>query len=83
MNFFKRKNRTEQAPETADAAVDVRRHATVEIEASKEASEEAFERARKANKQLNDLLVENGFTIKIFIAAGGQPPKKKRKKKTT
>lgn len=49
----------------------------VEVELHKTASKEAAETAKAANKHLNDLLVENGFTLKIYLAAGGQPPKKR------
>lgn len=47
----------------------------VEIELHKNASEEAAQKAQETNKHLNDLLVENGFTVKIFLAAGGHQPK--------
>ena len=50
----------------------------VEVELHKNATVEAAEKAKEANKHLNELLVANGFTLKIYIAAGGQPPKKKR-----
>jgi hypothetical protein len=49
----------------------------VEVELHKNASVEAAEQAKKANEHLNDLLVKNGFTLKIYLAAGGQPPKKR------
>ena len=47
----------------------------VEIELHKNASEEAAQKAQETNKHLNDLLVENGFTVKIFLAAGGHQSK--------
>lgn len=50
----------------------------VEVELHKEASEGAAQKAKETNKHLNDLLVENGFTLKIYLAAGGQQPKLKR-----
>lgn len=50
----------------------------VEVELHKSASEDAVQKAKQANEHLNDLLVANGFTLKIYLAAGGQPPKKKR-----
>lgn len=52
----------------------------VEIELHKNASEEAAAKAQQTNQHLNDLLVENGFTLKIFLAAGGHQPKKVGKK---
>ncbi len=45
----------------------------VEVEVHKNASVQAAQKAKETNKHLNDLLVENGFTLKIYLAAGGQP----------
>lgn len=50
----------------------------VEIELHKGASEDAAAKATETNKHLTDLLVENGFTLKIYLAAGGHQPKPKR-----
>lgn len=44
----------------------------VEVELHKAATAEAAEKAKEANQHLNDLLVENGFTLKIYLAAGGR-----------
>lgn len=49
----------------------------VEVEIAKGASKEAAEKAKTANQHLNELLVENGFTLKIYLAAGGQLHKKR------
>lgn len=49
----------------------------VEVELHKSASSDAAEKAKEANKHLNDLLVENGFTLKIYLAAGGKKHKGK------
>lgn len=49
----------------------------VEIIANEEAKKEVIEQAKSASNQLNELLVQNGFTIKIYLAAGGHPPIKK------
>lgn len=49
----------------------------VEIIANEEAKKEVIEQAKSASNQLNQLLVQNGFTIKIYVAAGGHPPIKK------
>lgn len=49
----------------------------VEVIVSKEANKEVVEKAKKANEQLNELLNQNHFTIKIFIAAGGRNNKKR------
>jgi len=53
----------------------------VEVELHKHASEGAAQKAKETNQHLNDLLVENGFTLKIYLAAGGHPPKKVGKHK--
>lgn len=47
----------------------------VEVELAKGATKEAAEKAKDANQHLNDLLVENGFTLKIYLAAGHSLPK--------
>lgn len=44
----------------------------VELEAAKKAQIRAFDEAEKEVKKLNRLLVENGFTPKIYIATGGK-----------
>ena len=44
----------------------------IEIEAGKRATKEAIEEARRANEELNRVLVRNGFTVKIFVATGGK-----------
>lgn len=49
----------------------------VEVEVHKNASMQAAQKAQETNKHLNDLLVENGFTLKIYLAAGGHQPKNK------
>lgn len=50
----------------------------VEVELHKGASIEAARKADATNKHLTDLLVENGFTLKIYLAAGGQLSHKKQ-----
>lgn len=49
----------------------------VEIELHKGASEEAAKKAEQVNEHVKDLLVENGFTLKIALAAGAQIHSKK------
>lgn len=44
----------------------------VEIELHKGASEEAAKKADVINQHVKELLVDNGFTLKIAIAAGAQ-----------
>lgn len=48
----------------------------VEVVVHKNATQEAVAQAKEANQHLNDLLIENGFTLKIYLAAGGHLPKK-------
>lgn len=48
------------------------------VELHKNATEEAANKAKQANEHLNELLVENGFTLKIYLAAGGQVRHKKQ-----
>lgn len=70
LDWFKRKKTP--VPET-ESAHDNR----VEVVVHKEAAKEVVEKAKKANQDLNDLLNQNHFTIKIFIAAGGKISNKK------
>lgn len=50
----------------------------VEVVVHKEATQEAIAKAQEANKHLNELLVTNRFTIKIYLAAGGHLPKQEK-----
>lgn len=54
---------------------DVAQHTAIEIIAHKTAKQEAVNEAKDVNKQLKKLLEANGFTIKIYLAAGGRVPK--------
>lgn len=72
MSWFNRKKKVE--PVVIQPAVSSR----VEVELHKNASIEAAQKADAANKHINDLLVENGFTLKIYLAAGGHQPNNKR-----
>lgn len=74
MNWFNRKKQP-------DLNIQPPPQSRVEVELHKDATKEAAETAKAANQHLNDLLIENGFTLKIYLAAGGQPPKKKRSEK--
>jgi 3-methyladenine DNA glycosylase Mpg len=74
MQWFKR-NKV-QPPIVVETPVTSR----VEVELHKGASEKAAQKARDVNEHLKDLYVENGFTLKIYIAAGGHQPKKSGKK---
>jgi hypothetical protein len=58
----------------------VEKKAAIEIVASKAATEKTIREAEEASRKLNNLLVENGFTIKIYLAAGGKLQTRPRKK---
>lgn len=49
----------------------------VQVEPHEHARKEAYKEANKVNKHLNNLLVENGFHIKLYVATGGTPGGKK------
>jgi len=51
----------------------------VEVELAKGANKEAVQKANEANQHLNELLVKNGFTLKIYLAAGGHLPNKTKR----
>ena len=72
MRFFTRK------PKTPPIVVTPPAQSRVEVELHKNASEEAAAKAKQVNEHVKDLLVENGFTLKIYLAAGGQLHQKKR-----
>lgn len=50
----------------------------VEVELHKGASEQAAKKADAVNQHIKELLVENGFTLKIALAAGAQLQQKKQ-----
>lgn len=50
----------------------------LEIEVHKSASKEAKQKADAVNNHVRDLLGENGFTVKIYLAAGGHLPARKK-----
>lgn len=63
--WFKKKNRldVQVKPNTEDR---------LEIELAKDASQKAFEKANLINNHVNQLLIENGITVKIYLATGGK-----------
>lgn len=75
MRLFRRKKQE-------DFSVSPSASSRVEVEIAKGASKQAAEKAKNANQHLNELLVENGFTLKIYLAAGGQLHHKKAGGKT-
>lgn len=70
MWFFNKRRKEEQQEHAA-----TERQSTIEIIAHQKASRQAIEEVKRANKDLNRLLEGNGFTVKIFLAAGGKTPK--------
>lgn len=66
MKFFNRKSK--DTPIVIKPAPTSR----VEIEMHKGASEEAAKKADEVNEHVKELLLENGFTIKIAVVAGAQ-----------
>lgn len=72
MSWFNRKSK--EAPIVVTPPPSSR----VEIEVHKGASEQAAKKADEVNQHVKDLLVENGFTLKIYLAAGGQLHQKKK-----
>lgn len=72
MSWFNRKPR--QTPLVVTPAPTSR----VEVELHKGASIEAAQKAAEVNQHVKDLLIENGFTLKIYLAAGGQLHQKKK-----
>ncbi len=83
MKWF-RKNKSVPTIPSLEATLEAlpEEHKTsIEIVAHKTATKEVLREAKKATEHLNELLVENGFTLKIYLAAGGthrpQPTLKK------
>lgn len=70
-----------RAPKAQPIVVTPPATSRVEVELHKGASEQAARKADETNKHLTDLLIENGFTLKIYLAAGGHQPKKVGKNK--
>jgi hypothetical protein len=70
MWFFRKKKQEPQIKEAKGITLPHREvGAAIEIVAHKEAKQEMVDRAKIANEHLNGLLVENGFTLKIYLAA--------------
>lgn len=70
-------------PKKKNQAVVVKPQVTsrAEVELHKNASIHAAKKADTASRHLKDLLVENGFTLKIYLAAGGHQPNNRGKNK--
>lgn len=68
MSIFRRKDKRSVCPIKQEQQI-------IEIAADKQAQQEVVQQAKEASERLNTLLVENGFTLKIYLAAGGKKPK--------
>ena len=68
MSWFNRRKPTIEVEATRAKQHDDR----VEVVVHKNAAEDAIRKANEANEKLNELLVTNGFTLKIYLAAGGK-----------
>jgi hypothetical protein len=53
----------------------------VEVVVHKNATKEAVEKAKATNQHLQSLLDANGFTLKIYLAAGGKHPDNTKRSK--
>lgn len=73
MIFPKKKN-------AHDIKLTPRQDSRLEIELHKSASKEAKQKADEVNAHVQDLLAANGFTVKIFLAAGGHLPTRPKKR---
>ncbi len=88
MGLFRRKRDTVDSVEIKADSVNITEASPatktsdpiVEIIANDTAKKEVIEQAKKASNKLNELLVQNGFTIKIYLAAGHNPTSRKGKK---
>lgn len=74
MSWFKRRKEQDVPPLVVAPPPQSR----VEVELHKNASKEAAQKANEVNAHIKDLLVENGITIKIALAAGAQLRHKKQ-----
>lgn len=80
MGLFRKRKTNSEATEPIVVKESPVREPVVEIIANEKARDEVIEKAKQASNQLNELLVQNGFTIKIYLAAGGHPPIKNKGK---
>lgn len=72
MSWFKKR-------ESEDLRLAATPDSRVEIELHKSASKDAKQKADEINAHLKELVIENNFTVKIFVAAGGHLPKNHQK----
>ena len=79
MSWFSRNKSQNTNPEEEGIILRPPASSRVEVEVHKGANQHAVEKAKVANEHLKELLVNNGFTLKIYLAAGGQSPRTKNR----
>lgn len=78
MGLFNRKKKNVDQPVEPIVVTDTPvKDPVIEVIANQEAKKEVVEKAKQASSDLNRLLVQNGFTIKIYLAAQGPSVKNK------
>lgn len=80
MGLFRKKKTVEDTTPLNYLENPTENDSLVEIVAHQDAKKEIIDEARAVNANLKELLVNNGFTIKIYLAAGHTPTKSKEKK---
>lgn len=78
MRWFRTRQETHDDNVDKQHLLDVDTESKVEVVAHKKATKKTIDETIKVNQQLNKLLVENGFTLKIYLAAGGKHPQAKQ-----
>lgn len=78
MSWLKKKLKKD-APIREDLRIEPAPQSRVEIELHKSASSEAKQKVDVVNAHVKDLLEQNGFTIKIALAAGYNAPHNRKK----
>lgn len=84
MSWFKRKFKYPSVghqPSNEAVVLTPSQNSRVEVEVHKDATKEAVEKAKDTNAHLKELLVNNGFTLKIYLAA--HQPNNNHKTRTT
>lgn len=74
--FWNRKKRDHEAADLKSEKKD----AVIEIVADQTQRKEVKQRALQANEQLQELLANNPFEIKVYLSMGGEYPPRKRRK---
>lgn len=71
MFFWPKRHCPTEAPQTeVEVAQEIRAHRI--------AKQRVIREAHDTGEQLNKMLIENGFTLKLYLAAGGQHPRSQK-----